>query len=59
MANQRTKSSEKKDARSRKVRNLSAKPLGARKAASVKGGKTSLQDIPITHIYDKSSPLLA
>lgn len=39
MAKKPTKSSEKKDTRSRKVRDLPAKPLGADKIASVKGGR--------------------
>jgi hypothetical protein len=38
MAKQATKSSQRKDTRSRKVRDLPARPLGARKAASVGGG---------------------
>jgi len=38
MAKQRAKTSAKKDAQSRKMRDLPAKSLGVRKAASVKGG---------------------
>jgi hypothetical protein len=38
MAKQPTKSGEKKDTRSRKLRDLPAKSLGARKAVSVRGG---------------------
>ncbi len=39
MAKQSTKSGEKKGTRSRKMRDLPAKSLGVRKAASVKGGR--------------------
>jgi hypothetical protein len=38
MAKNSATSNEKKSTRSRKVRDLPAKPLGARKAASVRGG---------------------
>jgi len=52
MAKQRTKASEKKHTRSRQVRDLVARPVGARKAASVKGGMADLQ---ISKVVDKSS----
>jgi type VI protein secretion system component Hcp len=58
MAKNSPKSSEKKDTRSRKVRDLPGKPVGARKAAAVRGGKASLQDITFMHVYDKSTPVL-
>ncbi len=47
MAKKSTKSGEKKDMRSRKMRDLPAKPVGRRKGASVKGGDIS---IPYTKI---------
>jgi type VI protein secretion system component Hcp len=58
MAKNLAKSGEKKDARSRKVRDLSAKPLGARKTTAVKGGNAALKDFNFTHKYDKSTPVL-
>jgi hypothetical protein len=54
MAKKSTKNSE-KNARSRRVRDLPAKPLAARKATSVKGGMTELV---ITKKTDKSSASL-
>jgi hypothetical protein len=54
MAKKRTKCGE-KDTRSRKVRDLPAKPVGARKAATVKGGFAELH---ITKVVDKSSAVL-
>jgi len=53
MTKKRTKNTEKKDTRSRKVQDLAAKPLTARKAASVKGG---MEPLTIQKVLDKSSP---
>ncbi len=50
MTKQPTKTSEKRNMRARKIRNLPARTLGARKAASVKGG-----EITITKSTDKAS----
>ena len=47
MAKQPMKSGKNKDTRSRKVRDLPAKPVGRAKAASVEGGEIS---IPFTKI---------
>jgi hypothetical protein len=55
MAKKATKTGEKKGTRSRQVRDLPAKPVGAHKAASVKGG---MADITITKHVDKSSTRL-
>jgi len=55
MAKQSTKNSKSKDTRSRKMRDLPAKPVGARKAVSVKGGMADLQ---ISKVVDKSSAVL-
>jgi hypothetical protein len=55
MAKQRTKASEKKNTRARQVRDLATQPVGARKAASVKGG---MADLTITKAVDKSSTRL-
>jgi hypothetical protein len=55
MTNQ-TKSSGKKDTRSRKIRDLSARPLGARKGASVKGGGRANFDVfTVTKNIDTST----
>jgi hypothetical protein len=49
MAKKRTKRGE-KDTKSRKVRDLPAKSLGATKAASVRGGKPAGDPIPTESI---------
>jgi len=52
MARQPVERGKKKNTRSRKMRDLPAKSLGACKAAAVKGGTS---DIPISKDVDKSS----
>lgn len=42
----------------KKVKSLKAKSLNAKQARSVKGGKTTLQDISFVHSVDKASPVL-
>ena len=50
MAKTAKKSGEKNDTKSRKVRDLPAKSLGTRKAASVRGGKPAGDPIPTESI---------